>query len=147
MLRTVLFPPMFSAILNDRKLSSIICGTTLLQLLLTLTNFPGWPCPIFHTLGIPCPGCGLTRATLLFVRGDLRQAFIMHAFAPLALLALILIACCAIMPRAYAERIAGGTEVLERYTGITALILSGLILYWLARLLIMQGAFVRLIQN
>jgi hypothetical protein len=39
------------------------------------------------------------------------------------------------------------TEVLERYTGITVLLLGGLIVYWLARLLFLQTAFVRLIQG
>jgi hypothetical protein len=35
-------------------------------------------CPLAGVFGIPCPGCGLTRATLAFVRGDLRQAFTFH---------------------------------------------------------------------
>jgi hypothetical protein len=34
-------------------------------------------------LGIPCPGCGLTRATLALARGDLRGALALHPLAPL----------------------------------------------------------------
>jgi hypothetical protein len=35
-------------------------------------------CPSAALLGIPCPGCGLTRATLALLRGDVRTAFHFH---------------------------------------------------------------------
>jgi hypothetical protein len=89
----------------------------------------------------------MTRATLFLVHGEWRQALTMHAFAPIVVLALALITVCTIAPRTRAEWIADRTEVVERYTGLTTLLLSGLILYWLARLLILQSAFVRLIQS
>ena len=71
----------------------------------------------------------------------------MHAYAPIALVALMLITFCTIAPRRQAQQIAARAEIIERYTGLTALLLGGLILYWLARLLFLQAAFVRLIQN
>ena len=37
--------------------------------------------------------------------------------------------------------------MLEQQTGFTVIILVGLILYWLARLLFMQTAFVQLIRG
>ena len=147
MTRATLFQPIFATILRDRRFGYVICTATFLQLALTLLRFPSWPCPIFHTLGVPCPGCGMTRATLFLVHGEWRQALTMHAFAPIVVLALALITVCTIAPRTRAEWIADRTEVVERYTGLTTLLLSGLILYWLARLLILQSAFVRLIQN
>lgn len=45
------------------------------------------PCAIAATFHRPCPGCGLTRATLLFLHGELRASLAMHP------LALPLIAC------------------------------------------------------
>ena len=89
----------------------------------------------------------MTRATLFLFRGDLKQALIVHAFAPLLIAALAVITFCTIGPKAQTEWIAARTETLERYTGLTILLLSGLILYWLARLMILQTAFVRLIQQ
>jgi uncharacterized protein YjeT (DUF2065 family) len=145
MTQVSLFSPVLSPILHDRRLSSIISGTALLQVLLTGSGFPGWPCPLFHALGIPCPGCGMTRATLFLVRGEWKQAFTMHAFAPVLVIAMLLITFCALAPRTQVSRLAHGTEIIERHTGLTALILGGLIFYWLARLVIMQTAFVRLI--
>jgi hypothetical protein len=35
-------------------------------------------CPLASTLGIPCPGCGLTRATLSLLHGDVRTALRFH---------------------------------------------------------------------
>jgi hypothetical protein len=70
MTRAVLFKPVLSTILpRRRRLSSIICGRSALAVaVLTLIGVPGWTCPVFHTFGIPCPGCGMTRATVFLFR-------------------------------------------------------------------------------
>ncbi len=89
----------------------------------------------------------MTRATLFLFRGEWKQALTMHAFAPIFVIAFTVIAFCTIGPRDHTELIAARIETLERYTGLTNILLGGLILYWLARLLILQTAFVRLIQG
>ena len=38
-------------------------------------------CPVRATLGIPCPGCGLSRALLLIVQGNLIEAWCFHPFS------------------------------------------------------------------
>jgi hypothetical protein len=35
-------------------------------------------CPIRATTGVPCPGCGLTRATMALLSGDLAEALHWH---------------------------------------------------------------------
>src|SRR4051812_19524703 len=35
-------------------------------------------CPLASVLGVPCPGCGLTRATLALAHGDLKHALELH---------------------------------------------------------------------
>jgi hypothetical protein len=142
-----LLAPVLSPILRDRKFALAISSVALLQLVLGLLKLPGWQCPFFHALGIPCPGCGLTRASLALFHGDLKQSIALHAFAPIFLAGLAVVTCSAVVPQRQRERIAIRTESLERYTGITSLLLIGLFLYWLARLLILQSAFVRLIQG
>jgi Protein of unknown function (DUF2752) len=39
-------------------------------------------CPTAFFLGIPCPGCGLTRATLALAQGKLALALHFHPLAP-----------------------------------------------------------------
>lgn len=40
-------------------------------------------CPTATLLGIPCPGCGLTRATFALLHGDLHGALRLHPLSPL----------------------------------------------------------------
>ena len=147
MTQSVLFPTVLASILHDRRLSSVISGAAALQVLLMLLHLPGWPCPFASVTGVPCPGCGLTRATLFLIHGDWKQSLAMHAFAPLLILALLLILFSAIGPRALVQRMANRTEKFEKYSGLTTFLLVGLIVYWLARLFVFQAAFVRLIER
>lgn len=51
----------------------------LVLLPLAFVVWAGFPiCPTAAVLGIPCPGCGLTRATLALLHGDLRGALRFH---------------------------------------------------------------------
>jgi hypothetical protein len=43
-------------------------------------------CPTALTLGLPCPGCGLTRATSLLTHGHVGEALAFHPLAPFLLL-------------------------------------------------------------
>jgi hypothetical protein len=44
--------------------------------LICVEHFP--ICPMAGVLGLPCPGCGLTRATIALARGDFRGALHLH---------------------------------------------------------------------
>ena len=48
--------------------------------LLFLVDFP--ICPSRGLLGVPCPGCGLTRATFALLQGDLHGMLHYHPLAP-----------------------------------------------------------------
>jgi hypothetical protein len=39
-------------------------------------------CPTALLFGVPCPGCGLTRATLALLHGDVAGALRLHPLAP-----------------------------------------------------------------
>ncbi|MDR1801653.1 MAG: DUF2752 domain-containing protein [Lachnospiraceae bacterium] len=45
-----------------------------------IMQFSPYLCPVYTFTGIPCPGCGLTRAGKLLLHGDLDGAFHMHPF-------------------------------------------------------------------
>jgi hypothetical protein len=40
-------------------------------------------CPLRRFLGLPCPGCGMTRALAHLARGEWREALTFHPLAPL----------------------------------------------------------------
>jgi hypothetical protein len=51
---------------------------------LSLAVWQRWPlCATAGIFGIPCPGCGLTRATLAALRGDWSTAWHTHPLFPL----------------------------------------------------------------
>ncbi len=39
------------------------------------------PCSVAAVLHRPCPGCGLTRATMMMLHGDVRESLAMHPLA------------------------------------------------------------------
>ena len=43
-----------------------------------LLDFVGIGCPIRYVTGIPCAGCGMTRAWFSFLKGDIAGAFHYH---------------------------------------------------------------------
>jgi len=123
----------------------MITGASILQLGLVSAKLPAWQSPIHAVFGIPDPGCGLSRAIVALLRGDWRTSLTFHAFAPLFVVALSLIAITAVLPQRPRDKIVALIEDVERHTGLTALLLIGLVIYWLARLLILRGAFINLV--
>jgi hypothetical protein len=55
---------------------ALLGATALLLGLAMRSDFP--LCPTAGSLGIPCPGCGLTRATLALLHGDVHAALHLH---------------------------------------------------------------------
>lgn len=107
---------------------------------LGLTTFSGlYRCPMALFVGVPCPGCGLTRATSLLLHGDLAAALHMH---PLVLVVLPFLAA-ALGPPAIAYLRTGSPSPASRRaqhaTSLASLSLFVLMLVvWVARFL---GAF------
>ena len=123
----------FASLLRSRPTAALLAGIAALQLGLAAFGLPGWPCPLLHGLGIPCPGCGLSRAAVELLRGQWRASLSDHAFAPVLLAALQVIAAASLLPESLRLPLIDGVERLERRSGLTALVLAGLVLYWIAR--------------
>lgn len=137
--------PILAVILKDRLVCLIITGATILQLALVASGLPGWRSPILSFFGVPDPGGGLTRAIVALLQGDWQTSLRFHAFAPFFVVALTLIAMAAILPSALNDRIIAWVEEVEGRTGLTAILLVGLVIYWLARLFILREAYIALI--
>ena len=139
--------PIFASILNNRVICIAVSVAAIVQLSLVSAGLPGWSSPFHTVLGIPDLGCGLSRASVALLRGDWQRAFTYHAFAPAFVVALGMIGLAAFLPHQMRRKIAAWVEFAERRTGLTAFLLIGLVVYWLARLLFMREAFLALIAN
>jgi hypothetical protein len=139
--------PILAPILESRTMALTITGAAVLHCGLMWWGLPSWTCPIRSQLGIPCPGCGLSRAISAFVHGDWQASFRLHAFAPLFLIALLVIAVGLILPLPQRHWLIKQVDLIERKTGITAVLLIGLVFYWLVRLTFFHETFVKLIMG
>jgi hypothetical protein len=128
------FTPMFSTLLTNRTESLALVGVGVLQVGLQLLGLPGWTCPFKAVFGIPCPGCGLTAAIDELLHGQVRAALHTHAFAPIFLVAFLVLLVVVMLPKTMQIRLAEAVARVEIRTGIAAWVLSGLMLYWVFRL-------------
>lgn len=129
------YTPTFSSLLENRREGLFIAGAGALHLGLNLAGLPAWSCPFLAATGIPCPGCGLTRATMQLLRGDFAQSFHTHAFAPIFLFALLVMGITLVLPEPHRRNVIASISSLETRNGITAWVLVSLMLYWAFRLI------------
>jgi hypothetical protein len=139
------FRPVLAPLLRERKLSVFISLGLAAQLSAGLFRLPGMPCPFLNTLGLPCPGCGGTRAAAALLRGNLAESAAMHLYAPVFLCAAVLFLLAAFLPTRLRDWFLNLVESTERKTGLTNLLLIILLLYWLARLAYDGRGFTRLV--
>lgn len=105
------------------------------QLAAQAFGLPFWECPSKAALEFPCPGCGLTRASVALLHGDFAHALHMHAGAPVLVLCLILILLAAVLPEGLRERLSSTIATIESKTGVSTLVGGAMLLYYLARLI------------
>jgi hypothetical protein len=98
---------------------AVACGVTLL--ILHVLPLPqkgaifGIPtlCPFRAVLGLPCPGCGMTRALVYCAHGDWSAALAFHPLAPLVFGALWITCVAGVLhPLTSYRRGASGVRVL-----------------------------------
>ena len=87
-------------------------------------------------LGIPCPGCGLTRSFVAFSLGDIQSAFHFNAMGPV-----LYIICLMQIPYRVAEYFRVGqssawwARAKARFDLVTWFVLAGLVAQWVVRIL------------
>ena len=129
-----MFSPALALIMQNRWILIFIAGLAILQVGLTAAGWRGWPCPIRIISGVPCPGCGLSRATALFIQGQWQSAIEVHAFAPIIAVGFGFLVITAVMPRSLQHRAARRVAAWERRTAIVTLVVLAMFIYWGLRL-------------
>lgn len=117
-----------------RRVLSLGGGGTLLLLFVVALALGAPFCPSAGFLGVPCPGCGLTRATLSLLSGDLRGALALHPLVLVvtpAVAALLGYAAYRLLARGAARR--ASKRVSSMLTTSACVLVVALIAVWLAR--------------
>jgi hypothetical protein len=135
-----IFTPVFATVLRDQRILRLITAIALLHLLAGLTGMPGWKCPVYATFAVPCPGCGLSRAMVLLVRGELQAAFAAHIFAPIFLTGILAMVSLSLLPVRFCRSAVRKLAILERYTGLAGFLVIGMTVYWGVRFIGLIGS-------
>ena len=134
-------------ILQNRTDSLTILTAASFHLGGTYMHLPGWQCPILLATGIPCPGCGLSRAIIMLLKGDLQDSMKLHIFAPIFLTALIALTIILFLPISFRERIIYKIRKIEDSTSLFVVLLVSLFIYWGLRITTNYVEFSSLIHN
>jgi len=131
--RSFFFSPVLGPLMENRRHIALMIILTVMPLVLTATGLTIWQCPLKSTFGLACPGCGLTRAIIMFVQGHWQESIHMHAFAPIVLGGIILLAAGAALPQKLRGRVADRLAAFERRSAIAALLVVSALIYWILR--------------
>ncbi len=101
-------------------------GLILLVVFSTFHYFFGGGCPSIIIAGLPCPGCGLTRATMAFLSFDFIRAWNYNPFIYL----IIALGCLAFYFR-YIKR-----KIFPYFTTISIVIVLLMITYFVVRMVL-----------
>jgi len=130
-----LFAPVLGPLLLKRRIIVLLAAAGLVQVALTATGTTAWQCPVKSTLGVICPGCGLTRATVLFAQGHWKAAINLHAFAPVFFGGVIFMVVGSMLPTGLQKKIAFQIADFERLSGIVGLLILSILAYWILRII------------
>lgn len=96
-----------------------------------------WTCPFALVTGLPCPGCGITRACLALVAGDLPRALALHPLSPVVLPTVsvlgteVLFSYVSLRPATWSSRVLQKLRLEPDWLWLGAA--AALIAVWLAR--------------
>lgn len=91
-------------------------------------------CPFRAVTGLPCPGCGMTRAFCSIGHGEFARAFGYNALAPFVFVAAMLVWAHALATVLKLDPARAALERLRPGTRVTRVMLAGVLVWWVVRL-------------
>jgi hypothetical protein len=135
MIANLLLKPWMAPLMRQRTLCRWMVVTVLLLFAGSRMGWSLFPCPFAKLTGLPCPGCGMTRAMMAMLHGNWALVVRLHPFAPFFALTGGLCGLVSLLPLGLAERITAGVDAFERRTRLPAAILLLFACFGLLRLL------------
>jgi hypothetical protein len=131
----LLFKPWLARLLQQRAVCRGILLTMIIVGFGAWMKWPLWPCIFAEVTGLPCPGCGLTRAIWALVHGDWQTSWLFHPFAGFFILVGVLVTAASLASPFCTDFLVRTVEVFERRTRIPAIILWAVVCFGLLRML------------
>jgi hypothetical protein len=122
-------------VFQNRWFLHLLTTAAALQVGLAAGGIQGWQCPIHSTVGIPCPGCGLSSATASLIQGEWRVALQIHFFAPVFVMGFIFMGIFSVLPGQVYHKSLRWLDAFERSTGFATLLSIALVVYWCYKIL------------
>jgi hypothetical protein len=98
-------------------------------------DLPGFVlCPFRAVTGLPCPGCGMTRAFCAIGHGDFASAFGFNVLAPFVFLAALLLWAHALATLLKFDSARDALERLRPTPRATRVMLAVTLVWWVVRL-------------
>ena len=124
------------AVLGQRSVAAVLLGGVGVYFAINrLLGLSIHRCPFHGLTGLPCPGCGLTRAGARLLEGDWAAMWRLHPFAPYFALWAVLLAGAALLPGRWRDHWSEAWTRLEARTRFHAVALVSFAVFGVARLL------------
>lgn len=119
---------------TTRRPREIAVAAAVVLCAVVLVAVPELPplCPVRLLAGVPCPSCGLTRATRLLVTGHVEEGLHMHVLAPVVLAYVAWFSALEVRGLTRRERPFASLEG-SRARAALVVLLALLLVVWLAR--------------
>lgn len=121
----------FNRELLKKDMKTVFPVSTIIIVIIAAENFfLGKICPMRMLTGMPCPGCGLTRAFLLLLQGKVREATAMHPFW----IAVLLLFFIFIGSRYWISDEENRNRINRQLVRMSVIVLIGMVLYYFYRM-------------
>ncbi|WP_432800356.1 DUF2752 domain-containing protein [Poriferisphaera sp. WC338] len=112
----------------------LLLGVIVLHLGLNVAGLWSWQCPLPTTIGIDCPGCGLTRSVISLLHGRIWVSLSEHLFGGVAVCFGLLLVINVLLPERIRMRYIATVKKWELSSGFMQIVLGLWLVYWLFRL-------------
>lgn len=126
--------PWLAPLMADVVLCRVVVGFCAVLGIASLAGVPIWGCPFNMLTGLPCPGCGMTRAVNALLHGNWSQAITYHPLSPAYLIIGVLLTIAATSTGAWRCRLVDGVKKLEQVTALPSMIVLFTVIFGLLRM-------------